>query len=59
MILLQVDPVSSDEFETICEGFYKTKNTFIFAWSSIRNIGHYRWLHGSICRLFFNSKVYY
>jgi len=48
VILLQVDPTSIDELETIYEGCYEIKNTFIFAWSSIPDVGHYRWLHGSI-----------
>jgi len=30
MILLQIDPTSSDELEAIYEGCYKTKDTFIF-----------------------------
>jgi hypothetical protein len=41
VILLQVDPTFSDELETICEGCYEIENTSIFAWSSIRGIGHY------------------
>jgi hypothetical protein len=49
VILLQVDPASSDEFETVCEGCYVTKDTSIFAWSSILGVGHYHWLHGLIC----------
>ncbi len=59
MILLQVNLASSDELETICEGCYETENTFIFAWSSVPNIGHYRWLHGPIRRLPPNSKTDY
>jgi hypothetical protein len=59
MILLQVDPISGDEPETICEGFYKIEDTSIFAWFSIFNGGHYRWLCGLIHRLPFNSKVNY
>jgi hypothetical protein len=39
VILLQVDLVSSDEPETICEGCYETKYTSIFAWSSVRGVG--------------------
>jgi hypothetical protein len=35
MILLQVNPTFGDELETVCEGYYETKNIFIFAWSSI------------------------
>jgi hypothetical protein len=31
MIFLQVNPTFSDEPETICEGYYKTENTSIFA----------------------------
>jgi len=31
MILLQIDPAFGDEPETICEGYYKIKDTFIFA----------------------------
>jgi len=41
MILLQVDPASGDELETIWEGCYKIENTSIFAWSSILDVGHY------------------
>jgi hypothetical protein len=59
MILLQVDPIFGDEPEIVCEGCYKTKDTYIFAWFSILNVGHYRWLHGLICWLFPNSKSDY
>ncbi len=59
MILLQIDPTSSDELEAIYEGCYKTKNTFIFTWSSIPDVRHYRWLHGPIRRLPLNNKVDY
>jgi hypothetical protein len=48
-ILLQVNPVSGDEPETICEGCYEIEDTSIFAWFSILGIGHYCWLHGLIC----------
>jgi hypothetical protein len=33
VILLQVNLVSSDEPETICESYYETENISIFAWS--------------------------
>jgi hypothetical protein len=59
VILLQVDPVFSDEVETVYEGCYETKDTSIFAWSLILGIGHYRWLRGPIHRLPFNNKVDY
>ncbi len=59
MILLQVDPAFSDESKTIYEGCYETKNTFIFAQSSILDIGHYRWLRGLIHWLPSNSKLDY
>ncbi len=59
VILLQVDPASGDEPETVCEGYYETKDTSIFAWFLIPGVGHYRWLHGSICRLPPNSKADY
>ncbi len=59
VILLQVDPASSDEPKTICEGCYETEDTSIFAWSSVPNIGHYRWLRGSIRRLPPNNKADY
>ncbi len=59
VILLQVDPASGDESKIICEGYYKTKNTFIFAWSSVPGVGHYFWLHGPIHRLPPNSKADY
>ncbi len=59
LILLQVDPASSDEPEIVCEGCYETEDTSIFAWSSVLGVGHYRWLHGPIRRLPPNSKVDY
>jgi hypothetical protein len=30
VILLQVDPTSDDEHETVCEGYYEIENTSIF-----------------------------
>ncbi len=59
VILLQVDPASSDEPETVCEGCYETEDTSIFAWSLIPNVGHYRWLCGPTRRLPPNSKADY
>jgi hypothetical protein len=59
VILLQVDPASSDEPEIIYEGCYEIKNTSIFTWFSIPNVGHYRWLHRPICQLPLNSKAVY
>ncbi len=59
VILLQVDPASSDEPETVYEGYYETENIFIFAWSSIPGVGHYRWLRGPIRRLPPNNKADY
>jgi hypothetical protein len=59
VLLLQIDPASGDELETICEGCYKTDNISIFAWSSIPSIGHYCWLCGLIHQLPFNSEVDY
>jgi len=59
VILLQVDPASGDEHEIVCEGYYKTENIFIFAWSLVPDIGHYRWLHGLIRRLPPNNKADY
>jgi hypothetical protein len=46
VILLQVDPASDDEPETVYEGCYETEDTSIFAWSSVPGVGHYRWLRG-------------
>jgi len=57
MILLQVNFVSGNELEIIWEGCYKTDDTFIFAWSSILSIGHYRWLCGPICQMLHNVKA--
>jgi hypothetical protein len=57
VILLQVDPASGDEPETICEGCYETKDIFIFAWSLVPGVGHYRWLCSSIRRLPPNNKA--
>jgi hypothetical protein len=59
VILLQVDPASSDEPETVCEGCYGTEDTSIFAWSSVPGVGHYRWLRGLIRQLPPNSKADY
>ncbi len=59
MILLQVDPASGDEPETVCESCYETEDTFIFAWSSVPDVEHYRWLHNPICRLPPNNKADY
>jgi hypothetical protein len=44
VILLQIDFTSSDEFEIVYEGCYKTKDTSIFAWSLVPGVRHYRWL---------------
>ncbi len=49
VILLQVDPTSGDESETICEGCYETEDISIFAWFLVPDVGHYRWLHDPIC----------
>ncbi len=59
VILLQVDPASSDEPETVCESCYETEDTSIFVWSSIPGVGHHRWLRGPIRRLPPNSKADY
>ncbi len=59
MILLQVNPASSDEPKTICEGCYEIEDTSIFEWFSILDVGHYCWLCGPIRRLLPNSKAYY
>ncbi len=59
VILLQVDPASGDEPETVCEGCYETEDTCIFAWSSVPGVSHYRWLCGPIRRLPPNSKADY
>ncbi len=42
VILLQVDLTSGDEPKTVCDGCHKTKDTSIFAWSSVLDVGHYR-----------------
>jgi hypothetical protein len=59
VILLQVDPASSDELEIVYEGCYETEDISIFAWSSVPNVRHYRWLRGPIRRLPPNSKADY
>jgi hypothetical protein len=59
VILLQVDPASGDKPETVCEGCYETEDTSIFAWSSVPDVGHYRWLRSPIRRLPPNSKADY
>jgi len=59
VILLQVDPTSSDKPEIVCKGCYETEDTSIFAWSLIPGVGHYRWLRGPIRQLPPNSKADY
>jgi hypothetical protein len=59
VILLQINPASGDELETICEGFYKTEDTSIFAWFSIPRVKHYHWLCVLIRQLPLNGKVNY
>jgi hypothetical protein len=59
VILLQVDPASGDKPKIVCEGYYETEDTSIFAWSSVLGVGHYRWLHGPIRRLPPNNKADY
>jgi hypothetical protein len=59
VILLQVDPASDDEPEIVCEGCYETEDTSIFAWSSVPDVGHYRWLRDPIRQLPPNSKADY
>jgi hypothetical protein len=39
VILLQVNPAFGDEPKIVCEGYYEIKDTSIFAWSSILDIG--------------------
>jgi hypothetical protein len=59
VILLQINPASGDEPETVYEGCYETENTSIFAWSLIPSMAHYHWLHGLIHQLPPNSKADY
>ncbi len=59
VILLQVDLASGDEPETVCEGCYEIEDTSIFTWSSVPDVGHYRWLRSPIRRLPPNSKADY
>jgi len=48
VILLQIDPASDNEPETVCESCYEIEDIYIFAWSLILGVGHYRWLRGPI-----------
>ncbi len=59
MILLQVNLASGDKPETVCGGYYKTENIYLFTWSSVPDVGHHCWLRGPICRLPPNSKANY
>jgi hypothetical protein len=59
VILLQVDPASNDEPETVYEGCYEIEDTSIFAWSSVLGVGHYCWLRSPIRRLLPNGKADY
>jgi hypothetical protein len=59
LILPQVDPASGDEPEIACEDCYETEDTYIFAWSSVLGVGHYRWLRGPIRQLPPSNKADY
>jgi hypothetical protein len=59
VILLQVNPASGDEPETVGESCYETKNISIFTWSSVPNVRNYRWLRSLIHQLPLNSKADY
>jgi len=59
VILLQVDPASGNESKIVYEGCNETRDTSIFAWSSIPGIGHYHWSRSPIRLLFLNNKVDY
>jgi hypothetical protein len=59
VILLQVELASGDKPETVCEGYYETEDTSIFAWFSVPGVGHYRWLRSPIRRLPLNGKADY
>jgi len=56
MILLQVDPTSSDKPEIVYEGFYEIKDTSIFTWSLILGVGHYHWLCNLIHRFLLTTR---
>jgi hypothetical protein len=59
VILLQIDPTSGDKPETVYDSYYETENIFIFAWSLVPAIGHYRWLRSPIRQLPPNNKADY
>jgi hypothetical protein len=59
VILLQVDPASGDEPETVYEDCYETEDISIFAWSLVPDVGHYHWLRDPIHQLPPNSKADY
>jgi hypothetical protein len=59
VILLQVDLAFGDEPKIVYEGCYEIEDTSIFTWSLVPGVGHYRWLHSSICQLPLNSKANY
>ncbi len=59
MILLQVDPTSSDKPKIVYEGCFEIEYTSIFAWFLVPSIGHYYWLRGPIRRLLPNNKADY
>lgn len=48
VILLQVDFVFGDEFETIWKSFYEIEDISIFAWFSFLGVEHYHWVSNSI-----------
>jgi hypothetical protein len=59
MILLQVDVISSDEPEIVCESSYEIEDILIFAWFTILGIKYYCWLCSPIWWLPLNGKVDY
>jgi hypothetical protein len=58
-MLLQINPASSDEPETVCEGCYETEDIFILTWFSILSVGDYHWLRNPIRQLPPNNKADY
>jgi hypothetical protein len=41
VILLSIDPTSNNEPKIIYNFFFEIEDIWIFAWSSIPNVGHY------------------
>ena len=46
MIVFEVELAHGSSGEAIFVGRFHTEETEVHAWSQVKDVGHYRWLHG-------------